>query len=187
LLSRFKWGLTTDITTPDIETRIAIINKKMEADGTMLPNDVVEYLAHNIDSNMRDLEGAIVSLLAQSTLNRKEIDLPLAKQMLKNFVKQSNKEITIEYIQKIVSEYFELPSDMLKSKSRKRELVQARQISMYLAKSYTKASLKAIGSHFGGRDHSTVIYACQTVDDLMETDKKFRAYVSDILKKIKVS
>lgn len=187
LLSRFKWGLTADLQIPDLETRIAIIQKKMQADGTTLPEDVVEYLAHNIDTNMRDLEGAIVSLLAQSTLNRKEIDLPLAKQMLRNFVKHSNKEISIESIQKLVCEYFELPQEMLKSKSRKRELVQARQISMYLAKSHTKSSLKSIGQYFGGRDHSTVIYACQTVDDLIETDKKFRSYVSDIQKKLKMS
>lgn len=187
LLSRFKWGLTADLQVPDLETRIAIIEKKMQADGTTLPQEVVEYLAHNIDTNMRDLEGAIVSLLAQSTLNRKDIDLPLAKQMLRNFVKHSNKEISIEYIQKLVCEYFELPQEMLKSKSRKRELVQARQISMYLAKNHTKASLKSIGQYFGGRDHSTVIYACQTVDDLMETDKKFRGYVGDIQKKLKMS
>lgn len=187
LLSRFKWGLTADLQVPDLETRMAIIEKKMQADGTTLPDDVVEYLAHNIDTNMRDLEGAIVSLLAQSTLNRKEIDLPLAKQMLRNFVKHSNKEISIESIQKLVCEYFELPQEMLKSKSRKRELVQARQISMYLAKSHTKSSLKSIGQYFGGRDHSTVIYACQTVDDLIETDKKFRSYVSDIQKKLKMS
>ncbi len=187
LLSRFKWGLTADLQIPDLETRMAIIEKKIQADGTTLPEDVIEYLAHNIDTNMRDLEGAIVSLLAQSTLNRKEIDLPLAKQMLRNFVKHSNKEISIESIQKLVCEYFELPQEMLKSKSRKRELVQARQISMYLAKSHTKSSLKSIGQYFGGRDHSTVIYACQTVDDLIETDKKFRSYVSDIQKKLKMS
>ena len=187
LLSRFKWGLSADLQVPDLETRIAILQKKMYSDGIELPEDVVEYVAHNIDSNVRELEGALISLLAHSSLNRKEIDLPLAKQMLKNFIKNASKEISIESIQKLVCEYFEVPIDMIKSKTRKREIVQARQISMYLAKSHTKSSLKSIGMHFGGRDHSTVIYACQTVDDLMETDKKFRAYVADIQKKLKMS
>ena len=187
LLSRFKWGLTADLQIPDFETRMAILYKKMQLDGIELPQYVVEYVAHNIDSNMRDLEGAMVSLLAHSTLNKKEIDLPLAKQMLKNFIKNSSKEISIEYIQKLVCEYFEVPVELLKSQTRKREIVQARQISMYLAKSHTKSSLKSIGMHFGGRDHSTVIYACQTVEDLIDTDKKFRAYVADIQKKLKLS
>jgi len=118
-------------------------------------------------------------------LNKKEIDLGLAKSMLKNFVKNTHKEISMDFIQKLVCEYFEVPVDMVKSKVRKREIVQARQISMYLAKSHTKSSLKSIGAFFGGRDHSTVIYACQTVEDLIETDKKFKTYVSDIMKKLK--
>jgi len=187
LLSRFKWGLSADLQSPDLETRIAILQTKMKADGIILPDEVIEYVAHNIDSNVRDLEGALISLLAQSTLNRKEVDLPLAKQMLKNFIKHSTKEISIEYIQKLVCEDFEIPVDAVKSKSRKREIVQARQISMYLAKSHTKASLKSIGQFFGGRDHSTVIYACQTVDDLIDTDKKFKSWVQDIQKKLKMS
>lgn len=187
LLSRFKWGLSADLSVPDMETRMAILKKKMYQDGIELPNDVIEYVANNIDNNVRELEGAMVSLLAQSTLNKKEIDLALAKQMLKNFIKNTSKEISMEYIQKLVCEYFEVPVEMVKSKTRKREIVQARQISMYLAKSHTKTSLKSIGAFFGGRDHSTVIYACQTVEDLIDTDKKFKAYVYDIQKKLKMS
>ncbi|HUH18044.1 MAG TPA: chromosomal replication initiator protein DnaA [Albibacterium sp.] len=187
LLSRFKWGLSADMQVPDLETRMAILQKKMYSDGIELPYEVVEYVANNIDNNVRELEGAMVSLLAQSTLNKKEIDLDLAKSMLKNFIKNSHKEISIEYIQKLVCDYFEVPVEMVKSKTRKREIVQARQISMYLAKSYTKTSLKSIGAFFGGRDHSTVIYACQTVVDLIETDKKFKSYVQDIQKKLKLS
>ena len=187
LLSRFKWGLSADMQVPDLETRMAILQKKMYSDGIELPYEVVEYVANNIDNNVRELEGAMVSLLAQSTLNKKEIDLNLAKAMLKNFIKNSHKEISIEYIQKLVCDYFEVPVEMVKSKTRKREIVQARQISMYLAKSYTKTSLKSIGAFFGGRDHSTVIYACQTVVDLIETDKKFKSYVQDIQKKLKLS
>ena len=187
LLSRFKWGLSADLQIPDLETRMAILNKKMYSDGIELPSEVIEYVAHNIDNNVRELEGAMVSLLAQSTLNKKEIDLNLAKSMLKNFIKNSSKEISMEYIQSLVCEYFEVPIDMVKSKTRKREIVQARQISMYLAKLHTKTSLKSIGAFFGGRDHSTVIYACQTVDDLIDTDKKFKGYVADIQKKLKMS
>lgn len=187
LLSRFKWGLSADLSVPDMETRMAILKKKMYQDGIELPNDVIEYVANNIDNNVRELEGAMVSLLAQSTLNKKEIDLALAKQMLKNFIKNTSKEISMEYIQKLVCEYFEVPVEMVKSKTRKREIVQARQISMYLSKSHTKTSLKSIGAFFGGRDHSTVIYACQTVEDLIDTDKKFKAYVYDIQKKLKMS
>jgi chromosomal replication initiator protein len=187
LLSRFKWGLSADLQIPDLETRMAILKKKMYTDGIDLPGEVIEYVAHNIDNNVRELEGAMVSLLAQSTLNKKEIDLALAKSMLKNFIKNTSKEISMEYIQKLVCEYFEVPIEMVKSKTRKREIVQARQISMYLAKSLTKTSLKSIGQFFGGRDHSTVIYACQTVEDLIDTDKKFKGYVQDIQKKLKMA
>lgn len=187
LLSRFKWGLSADLQIPDLETRMAILKKKMYTDGIELPGEVIEYVAHNIDNNVRELEGAMISLLAQSTLNKKEIDLALAKSMLKNFVKNTSREISMEFIQKLVCEYFEVPVEMVKSKTRKREIVQARQISMYLAKSHTKTSLKSIGQFFGGRDHSTVIYACQTVEDLIDTDKKFKAYVQDIQKKLKMS
>ncbi len=185
LLSRFKWGLSADLGTPDFETRVAILEHKMYADGITLSKEVVEYVAHNIDTNIRELEGALISLLAQASLNRKEIDLDLAKQMMKNFVKNVSKEISIEFIQKTVCDYFNIPVDLVKSKTRKREIVQARQISMFFAKDMTKASLKNIGMHFGGRDHSTVIHACQTVNDLMDTDKKFRLDVEEISKRIK--
>ena len=187
LLSRFKWGLSADLQIPDLETRIAILKKKMYADGIELPAEVVEYVAHNIDNNIRELEGAMVSLLAQSTLNKKDIDLALAKSMLKNFIKNTTKEISMEYIQKLVCEYFDVAVDLVKSPTRKREVVQARQICMYLSKSLTKSSLKSIGAFYGGRDHSTVIYACQTVEDLIDTDKKFKTYVTDIQKKLKMS
>ncbi len=187
LLSRFKWGLSADLQVPDLETRMAILKKKMYADGIDLPAEVIEYVAHHINNNVRELEGAMVSLLAQSTLNKKEIDLALVRGMLKNFISNTTKEISMEYIQKLVCEYFEVPVEMVKSKTRKREIVQARQISMYLSKSHTKTSLKSIGQFFGGRDHSTVIYACQTVEDLIDTDKKFKNYVQDIQKKLKMS
>ncbi|MEI7801803.1 MAG: chromosomal replication initiator protein DnaA [Bacteroidota bacterium] len=187
LLSRFRWGLSADIQVPDFETRIAILEKKMYADGIELPRDVVEFVAYNISTSVRDLEGALVSLLAQSSLNRKEIDLDLAKRIIKNFVKTISREVSIEFIQKAVCEFFSVAPEKLKEKTRKRGIVQARQLSMYLAKSYTKNSLKVIGRHFGGRDHSTVIHSCQAVKDMMDTDKEFKESVLEIEKKIQLS
>ncbi|PHX91437.1 MAG: chromosomal replication initiator protein DnaA [Flavobacteriales bacterium] len=187
LLSRFKWGLSADLNIPDFDTRVSILENKMYQDGITLNKDVVEYLAHNIDANVRELEGALISLLAQSSLTRKQLDLNLAKQIVKNFVKNSNREISIEYIQKLVCDYYNIPVEAVKSKTRKREIVQARQIAMYFTKDLTKSSLKNIGIFFGGRDHSTVIHACQTVNDLIETDKKFRHDVEEIDKRIKIN
>ena len=187
LLSRFKWGLSADIQVPDFETRQAILEHMMYNDGINLHKDVVEYVAHNINTNVRELQGALVSLLAQASLNRKEVTIDLAKQILKNIVKNSSREISIEFIQKLVCDYFQIPVEHVKSKTRKREIVQARQISMFYAKDLTKSSLKTIGMHFGGRDHSTVIHACQTVNDLIETDKKFRADIEEIGKRIKMN
>ena len=187
LLSRFKWGLATDLQLPDFETRVAILQKKAYQEGMTISADVIEYIAYNINTNIRELEGALISLLAQSSLNKKDIDLELAKKIIKNFVKNISKEISIDTIQKIVCEYFELPHEKLKEKTRKREIVQARQLSMYFAKMYTKNSLKQIGKYFGGKDHSTVIHSCQTVKDLMDVDDTFKIYVSDIQKKIKLN
>jgi chromosomal replication initiator protein len=187
LLSRFRWGLSADLQIPDYDTRIEILEVKMKADGLELPADVVKYIAYNINANMRELEGALISLLAQSSLNKKEIDLDLAKRVLKNFVKTSSKEITIDAIQKMVCEYFDVSYDKLLQKTRKREIVQARQITMYLAKTFTKNSLKTIGEHFGGRDHTTVIHSCQTVKDLMDTDSLFKESVLELQQKVQLA
>ncbi len=185
LLSRFKWGLTADLQQPDLETRMAIIARKMENDGVYIPTDVVEYLANSVDTNMRELEGVLISLLAHASLNRKDIDLELAKATLKNIVQDIETEVNIDYIQKVVAAYFNITQDMMTSKSRKRELVVARQVAMYFAKEYTNHSLKSIGQHFGGRDHSTVIHAVQSVDDMMETDNKFKHSVQELTRKLK--
>jgi len=184
LLSRFKWGLSADLQIPNLETRIAILEKKIYADGIDMPKDVIEYLAYNITTNVRELEGALISLVAQSTLNRKAITMDLARQMIDKFVKNTTREISIDFIQKVVSDYFSLPLELLKSKTRKREVVQARQIAMFFAKNMTKSSLASIGLQCGGKDHATVLHACRTVNNLMETDKKFRIYIDDIEKKI---
>jgi chromosomal replication initiator protein len=187
LLSRFRWGLSADLQVPDYDTRIDILEKKMKNDGLEMPKEVVKYLAYNINSNVRELEGALISLLAQSSLNKREIDLELAKKVLRNFVKTSSKEITIETIQRMVCEYYDVPYDKLLQKTRKREIVQARQITMYLAKAFTKNSLKTIGEHFGGRDHTTVIHSCQTVKDLMDTDSLFRENVTELQQKVQLA
>ncbi len=187
LLSRFRWGLSADLQVPDYETRIEILEKKMKNNGLDLPKDVVKYIAYNIQNNVRELEGALISLLAQSSLNKREIDLDLAKKVLRNFIKTSSKEITIDTIQKMVCEFFDLPYDRLLQKTRKREIVQARQITMYLAKIFTKNSLKTIGEHFGGRDHTTVIHSCQTVKDLMDTDNMFRESVMELQQKVQLA
>jgi chromosomal replication initiator protein len=184
LLSRFKWGLSADLQVANLETRIAILEKKIYADGIEMPKDVIEYLAYNITTNVRELEGALISLVAQSTLNRKSITMELARQMIDKFVKNTTREISIDFIQKVVSDYFNLPLELLKSKTRKREVVQARQIAMYFAKSMTKSSLASIGLQCGGKDHATVLHACRTVNNLLETDKKFRVYIDEIEKKI---
>jgi chromosomal replication initiator protein len=187
LLSRFKWGLSADLQSPDLETRIAVLNKKMYQDGIDLPKEVVEYLAYSITTNIRELEGALISIIAQSSLNKKAITLDLAKQMIDKFVKNTAREVSIDYIQKVVCDYFNLPLELMKSKTRKREVVQARQIAMYFSKSLTKSSLATIGAHCGGKDHATVLHACRTVNNLIETDKRFRVYISEIEKKINLS
>lgn len=187
LISRFKWGLSADLQAPDLETRMAILEAKMSQEGVAIPQDVTEFICYNIQNNIRELEGVLVSLIAQSSLNRREIDIELAKEVIKNFVTQINKEITVENIQKLVAEHFSVPVDKLQGKTRKRSIVIARQLSMYLAKNLTDKSLKAIGETFGGRDHSTVIYSCKTVQDLMETDAIFHDTVSELEKKIKLS
>ncbi|WP_194776528.1 chromosomal replication initiator protein DnaA [Pararhodonellum marinum] len=186
LLSRFKWGLTADLQMPDFETRVAIIKRKMQSEGISIPEDVLEYLAYTVDTNIRELEGVLISLIAHASLNRVEIDLGLAKNIMKNIVKDIETEVGIDFIQKTVSDYYGIKLEDLKAKTRKKEIVTARQVAMYFAKEFTNHSLKSIGYHFGGRDHSTVIHAVQTVNDLMETDTNFRNAVNDQRKKFKM-
>ncbi|MGE0088792.1 MAG: chromosomal replication initiator protein DnaA [Bacteroidales bacterium] len=186
LLSRFKWGLSADLQTPDFETRIAILRQKIYHDGIVISDEVIDYIASHITTNIRELEGALISLLAQSTLNKKEITLELAKQMIDRLVKNSKKELSVDYIQKVVCDYFNLSPDSLQSKTRKREIVQARQIAMYFSKTLTKSSLASIGAQIGGKDHATVLHACKTVNNLMDTDKRFKGQIESIEKKLKV-
>ncbi len=187
LISRFKWGLSADIQIPDLETRMAILEAKIDDEGVEIPMDVLEFICYNIKNNIRELEGVMISLLAQSTLIRRDIDLELAKEVIRNFVSAINKEITVEFIQELVAEHFDVPVDKLHHETRKRNVVIARQLSMYLAKKMTNRSLKSIGETFGGRDHSTVIYSCKAVQDMMDTDLIFKDTVAELEKKIKLS
>ncbi len=186
LLSRFKWGLSADLQPPDFETRIAILKKKTYNDGIEMPDDVIEYIATHITDNIRELEGALISLLAQSTLNKKEITLELTHEMIDKLIKNTKREISIDYIQKIVCNYFNIGVDSLQSKTRKREIVQARQVAMFFSKSLTKSSLASIGTQIGGKDHATVLHACKTVNNLLETDKRFKIQIDEIEKKLKI-
>lgn len=187
LLSRFRWGLHAEITPPDYETRKAILELKMRNEGIEISEEVIQYIAYNVQNNIRDLEGTIISLFAQSTLNRKEIDLELAKLVLKNFIKTSNKELDIRDIQHMVCSYYNVSYDDLLSTSRKRAIVQARQITMYLSKKFTNNSLKSIGDHFSGKDHTTVIHSVQTVENLMETDTDYREKLLEIQQKVQLA
>ncbi|MCP4975679.1 MAG: chromosomal replication initiator protein DnaA [Maribacter sp.] len=184
LLSRFKWGLSAELQNPDYETRISILKNKLYRDGVEMPDDIVDYVAKHIKTNIRELEGAIISLIAQSSFNKKEVTLELAQQVVEKFVKNTKREVSIDYIQKVVSDYFEMDVATLQSKTRKRHIVQARQLAMFFAKKFTKASLASIGSQIGKRDHATVLHACKTVDNLAETDKQFRKYIEDLTKKL---
>ena len=187
LLSRFKWGLSADLQSPGLETRLAILKKKIKNDGIDIPYEVIEYIAYSITSNVRELEGALISLLAQSSLNKKEITIDLAKNMLDKFVKNTVREVSIDYIQKVVCDYFDIPIETMKSKTRKREIVQCRQLAMYFSKQMTKNSLAMIGKYCGDKDHATVLHACKTVNNLADTDKRFRGYILDIEKKLTLS
>jgi chromosomal replication initiator protein len=184
VISRLKWGLSADLQMPDAQTRIEIIEKKLFKDGISMPKDVIEYLAYNINSSVRELEGALISLIARSSITKQEITLDLAKDMIDKFVKSNTKEISIEYIQKVVCDYFNIPIDTMLSKTRKGDVVAARHISMFLSRKHTQSSLATIGSKCGNKDHATVLHACRSVQNSCETDKKFRANLEAIEKKI---
>jgi len=181
LLSRFQWGLVVDIQPPDLETRIAILRKKSEENRIELPWDVVQMIANNVTSNIRELEGCLIRLLAFASMHKLDISLPVAKHVLRDMFVQRQRNLTIEDIQKAVCLYYQMPDDMMRAKTRKKEVALARQIAMYLAKKLTKHSLKTIGLHFGGRDHTTVIHALDTVEAILEADTQVKSEI-DILK-----
>ncbi|MDR2971879.1 MAG: chromosomal replication initiator protein DnaA [Bacteroidales bacterium] len=186
LLSRFKWGLTAELTTPDFETRTKILQKKLECNGITFPDEVTTYLAARINSNTRELEGAMIAILAQASLNHRPVTEELAKEMVDKYVKSTAKHISIEYIQKIVGEYFNVSIEKINANKRDRDIVQPRQICMFFARKYAKLPYASIGSYYGGRNHATVLHACNTISDLYETDKKMKTYIDEIDKKMKI-
>ncbi len=184
VISRLKWGLSTDLQKPDAPTRVEIIKKKLYKDGITMPEEVIEYLAYNINTNVRELEGVLISLLFQSSTGKQEITIDLAKEQIDRFVKNTAKEMSIEYIQKVVCDYFSIPVSVMLSKTRKSNVVAARHISMFLSRKHTHNSLAAIGSKCGNKDHATVLHACKSVQNSYETDKSFRRDLDEIEKRI---
>ncbi len=185
LLSRFKWGLVTEISAPDYETRVKILKAKSYKDGISLPDEIVAFMASKITGNVREIEGSLNSLLAHATFNKEKITLSLAQRVIEKIVTVNNVEVTLEKIEKVACKYFNITKEALVSKTRKREISQVRQIVMYLGRNYTKLSLAAIGAELGGRDHATVLHACNTVADLSATNREFKKYLLDIEKILK--
>jgi len=187
LISRFQWGLTTDIQPPDFETRIAILKNKCDTFGIKLTSDILEFIATNIISNIRELEGCLIKLLANASLNGKKIDIELTRKTVKEISSIKKVNISIDYITKLVCEYFEIDENKIREKTRKKEVVEARQVAMYLSKEMTKSSLKTIGLHFGGRDHSTVLHAHKAVETGIFEDPKIKEVIDTIKNKIESS
>jgi len=187
LRSRFEWGLITDITPPDLETRIAILRKKAKADGLDIPNEVMLYIANQIDSNIRELEGALIRVVAYSSLINKDINADLAAEALKDIIPSSKpKVITIHDIQKAVGEQFNVKLEDFKAKKRTKSVAFPRQIAMYLSRELTDYSLPKIGEEFGGRDHTTVIHAHEKISKLLQTDSQLQKQIKELNELLKV-
>ena len=188
LISRFKWGLTTDLQPPDLETRIAILQKMSVGEGYQLPGDVIEYIARNITSSVRELEGCLISLLAESSLRNIPLSVDLTRDVIGDIATVQEQRVTAEKIQQEVCETLEIPLSILTGKSRKQEIVFARQIAMYLMRELTGASLKTIGNHFGGRDHTTVMHSVNTISDLVQAgDDRARRTLNGLYRTLGVS
>ena len=181
LRSRFEWGLIADIQAPDIETKIAILKRKAEAELVPLPDNVAMYIAGRIKSNIRELEGSLIRLIAYASLTGREISLELAQDVLKNVLEQDDRAVTIETIQKFVSDYYQLKVVELKSRNNSKSVAMPRQIAMYLCKSLTHASLPEIGRSFGGKHHSTVIHSIKKIDNLRKQDEDFNSLIANFL------
>ena len=180
LLTRFKWGLSAFLSVPDYETKVKIIRNKAQRLGANIPDDVVAYLADNISANVREIEGALSSLIANASFLGRKITISLAKDILKVYVKLTQREITIDHIVKVVCDYYGIELDTFNSAKRTRDVAQARQVAMYLAKQHTKSPLTVIGSSIGGRNHATVLHSCKAVADMLDTDKQFKGQIEEI-------
>lgn len=184
LLSRFRWGLAAEVKAPDFETRKEIVINKARKDGIDFSDDVIDYICKYVNNNVRELEGAMISLLAQSTFNKRDLTVDVVQDILGKMVKKPTEELTVNKIQQVVCDHFKISEELLQTKTRKREVVQARQLAMYFSKNYTKYSLSYIGNQIGKKDHATVLYACKAVADLMETDRNFKTHVEEIQRKL---
>jgi chromosomal replication initiator protein len=184
LLSRFSWGLVTDIQPPDLETRMAILQRKIESENIVIGEDVISFIANSVTSNIRELEGSLISLLASSSIRNEEINIEMARRVLSNTFRTRNRSISIDQIKKTVSDDFEVSIDLLSAKKKTQNIAQARQAAMYLSRTLTKKSLKAIGDEFGGRDHSTVIHACNLIEKRCLTDTDFRRRIDQITRNL---
>jgi chromosomal replication initiator protein len=181
LRSRFEWGLIADIQPPDIETKVAILKKKAETEGIPLPDNVAIYIAGKIKSNIRELEGSLIRLIAYASLTGREISLPLAQDVLRNVLQNDDRAITIEIIQKFVSEYYQLKLGELKSRNNSKSVAMPRQIAMYLCKNLTSASLPEIGKSFGGKHHSTVIHSIRKIEELRQKSGDFNTLINNFI------
>lgn len=188
LISRFQWGLTTDVQPPDLETRIAILQKMSADEGYQLPGEVIDYIARNVTSSVRELEGCLISLLAESSLRNIPLSIELARDVIGDIAMLEEKRVTAEQIQQEVCEHFQVPMSLLVGKSRKQEIVFARQVAMYLIRELTNASLKTIGNHFGGRDHTTVMHSINIIEGLRDTDdERARRTLNALYRTLQVS
>jgi chromosomal replication initiator protein len=184
LVSRFEWGLITDIQQPDYETRLAILRKKVERENIMIPDDVLALIADSVKSNIRELEGSLVKLLVHASVYKKDVTVEMAHDVLKDFVKSTPRKTSISLIQKIVSQHYRVPVESMRSKVRTARIAFPRQVAIYLAREMTQASLAQSGQRFGGRDHTTVIHACQKISDMIERDVALRSTINQLRKEL---
>ena len=185
LRSRFEWGLIADIQSPDLETRVAILKKKADGEAVPLPDNVAIYIAGKIKSNIRELEGSLIRLIAYASLTGQEITLAFAQEVLKNIIDRDEKVVTIEIIQKRVADYYNLKLVDLKSRNNSKSIATPRQVAMYLCKELTRASLPEIGRSFGGKHHSTVIHSIRKVDQLRKKNGDFNSLVSTLIEEFR--
>ena len=185
LITRFKWGMVAELEKPTVELRRDILRNKIRRDGLQFPPEVVDYIAENVSDSVRDLEGIIISIMAHSTIYNRDIDLELAQRIVKKVTHNENKPVTIDDIIRVVCTHYGLEPNTIHTKSRKRDVVQARQVAMYLAKTYTDLSTAKIGNMIGNRDHATVLHACKTIKALKDVDKAFQTEMDEIQAELK--
>ena len=185
LITRFKWGMVAELEKPTVELRRNILLNKIRRDGLQFPSEVVDYIAENVSDSVRDLEGIIISIMAHATIYNREIDLELAQRIVKKVTHNENKPVTVDDIVRAVCTHYGLEPATIHTKSRKRDVVQARQVAMYLAKTYTDLSTAKIGNLIGNRDHATVLHACKTIKALREVDKAFQVELDEIQAELK--